>query len=459
VDTAPAASLRVLRRVRINRGERRRLQWWCVLAAAGVAILAAYVSVVPFNFAAPPAGLPLTDHLLQGTLRASQISIPNLLANVVMFIPFGFFGAGSFVDERSRLRSWSAAVVLVLGASIVWSLAIETVQVLLPGRTSSLPDVVAQTLGTIAGIGAWAFLAREVRTFTSSFVTGGRRALEGGLAIYAVIRFFLLLQPFNVTVEVSSIMRKFRTGGVVLNPLRSPALDWHLLPSLLSDVVMALPVGVLAAIAGCPRGVRRPAGSAIAMGAAFFVAGEVAQVFVRSRTADVVDLLANCLGVAAGVLLTAVVMARPATSAEGRRTRHRALEAGLALSLLVYGAINLTPFDFSLSRELIAERIGRLTSVPFAGYYQNQEFKALADLLTKITIALPLGVLFHLRARPDLSPYRRTLTAGWLLVTGLFFLGVEFGQVLLPTRFPESTDVLIGVFAVWLGMRVTRPFA
>lgn len=460
MSTMPAASDRIVRRARrINRDERRRLQWWCVVAGAAVALMAAYVSFVPFNFVRPPGNVFLSDHLLRNSLGSARISISNLLANVVLFIPIGFFGAGSLVDERSRLRSWATAAVLVLIASVAWSVAIETVQVFLPGRTSSLPDVVAQAVGTIVGLAAWALLAREVRTFAFTFLAGSRRALEGGLAIYAVVRFFLLLQPFNVTVEVTEVARKFRAGAIVLNPLRSPALDWQLLPSILSDVVMAVPIGVLAAVAGRARGTRRTAASALALGSLYFAIGEIAQIFVRSRTSDVVDLAASCLGVAAGVLLAVAVTGPAAAPQPATRSRARVLEAGLLLAAVLYAAYNLSPFDFSLSRQLIADRLGRLASVPFSGYYQNHEFKALADLFTKLVLAMPLGVLFQLRVRPESSAYHRSIVTGWLLLTGLFFLGVEFGQVLLPSRFPESTDVLIGIAAVWLGMRATRPFA
>jgi glycopeptide antibiotics resistance protein len=160
------------------------------------------------------------------------------------------------------------------------------------------------------------------------------------------------------------------------------------------------------------------------------------------------------------VFLTAAVLARPDGRAQPRgRAAPRALEAGLALAMIVYAAANLSPFDFTLSRDVVLERAGRLMSIPFTGYYQNQEFKALSDLLTKMAMTMPLGVLFQLRARPHASPYRRLLTSGWLLFAGLFFLAVEGGQVLLPSRFPESTDILIGIFAVWLGMRLTRPFS
>jgi glycopeptide antibiotics resistance protein len=449
--------LRLEKRVRINRAERRRLQWWCALLAAATAFLIAYVSFVPFNFQRPPVDTLLTDHLFANTLRSPEITTANFLANIVLFLPLGFFGAGSFVDERSRFMSWVTALFVVIAFALGWSLAVETTQVLLPGRISSLADVVAQIAGTLLGIGAWALLAREIRTFTSTFAQGSRRALESALGVYAVVLLFLMLQPFDITVEVVEIGRKVRDGGVVLNPARSPALEWPNVPSLFSDFVMAIPIGVLAAIAGHGRGRRRSTGLALGFGAAYFVVGELAQVLVRSRTADIVDVAVNCLGMTAGVLLASTV-ARATESSSGAGVRDRVLELGLLLSMGIYAVTNLSPFDFVLSGDFVQDRIGRLWAVPFAGYQWNQEFKALSDFMTKLAMALPLGALFQMRFRPHASDYRRTLTWGWLLLTGSFLAVVEFGQVLLPSRYPESTDVLIGILAVWLGIRLSKPF-
>jgi VanZ family protein len=135
------------------------------------------------------------------------------------------------------------------------------------------------------------------------------------------------------------------------------------------------------------------------------------------------------------------------------------LETSLLAMFAISAMANLSLFDFELSWEFVQDRLGRLWAVPFGGYYWNPEFKAISDFLTKLGVAMPMGILFYLRFRPDLSDYGRALTAGWLLLTASFFAIVELGQVFLPTRFPESTDVLIGVAAVIAGMLVTRPFA
>jgi hypothetical protein len=48
-------------------------------------------------------------------------------------------------------------------------------------------------------------------------------------------------------------------------------------------------------------------------------------------------------------------------------------------------------------------------------------------------------------------------------MTALFFAVVEAGQILLPTRYPDSTDILLGLAGVvvgnWLVRRLVPPSA
>lgn len=65
------------------------------------------------------------------------------LSNVVMFLPIGFLYAG-VVHPRNRYR-----VVPVAAAA---SIGVETVQLFIPDRVSSVSDVVANTLGALIGV-------------------------------------------------------------------------------------------------------------------------------------------------------------------------------------------------------------------------------------------------------------------------------------------------------------------
>jgi VanZ family protein len=88
---------------------------------------------------------------------------------------------------------------------------------------------------------------------------------------------------------------------------------------------------------------------------------------------------------------------------------------------------------------------------PFYGYYQNPEAKAVNDLLIKIALALPIGLCLGWSIRAGGVRYGRVLIALASVLAVLFFTAVEAGQILLPTRYPDSTDILLGLIGVLVG--------
>ena len=111
------------------------------------------------------------------------------------------------------------------------------------------------------------------------------------------------------------------------------------------------------------------------------------------------------------------------------------------------------PFEFRVDPPFVKARLQHLAQIPFRGYYWAMPLHALAEALTKILLGVPVGVLLQ-AAVPSapgtlVSAVRIALLAG---VSGLIFLGIEFGQVLLPSRYPDLTDVLLGVAGALGGM-------
>lgn len=86
----------------------------------------------------------------------------DILLNIAGFVPFGFFFCACFSSRRAAMLP--AIFTILLGMSI--SLGMEVWQVYLPGRTSSLTDVIANTLGTSMGVGLYQI--RRVRTLAAS---------------------------------------------------------------------------------------------------------------------------------------------------------------------------------------------------------------------------------------------------------------------------------------------------
>jgi VanZ family protein len=431
------------------------LRAWCAVLAGLTAAFAAYISLVPFNFTrSPDATLGAAFHLL---LEVGLVSRTNFAGNVLLFIPLGFFGSGVVFSPAQHRAYRVIGAVAFVALSIALSVAIELLQIFVPGRTPSIADVTAQTMGMLAGMGAWLLVSREILAWAER--RGSDRsydALRIGLLVFTVARALGMLLPLDVTLDLGLLAEKYRSGFIVLNPLRSTALSWAALPARLADLALSVPIGVFACLGGISPGRRRHAGLALLLGWAFVGFVEAAQVFVMSRTADVVEWFVNATGVAAGVWLTMRLV--PARVGEKPAPFSWVPIGGLVASLVLYVLYNWSPFDFQVSADLIRPRIPMIFGVPFYGYYQNPEIKAIDDLLVKIAIGVPIGIFLSWWIRGIPAIYRRVVAAIASLLIVTFIVVVEAGQILLPTRYPESTDILLGLGGVLVGSWVIRTF-
>jgi glycopeptide antibiotics resistance protein len=422
------------------------------------AAFAVYVSLVPFEFVAPHGELRFAD-IVRSAYEVKLTSRGNFFANVLLFVPIGFFGVAAVVDARNTIGRWIAALALILPLSLALSVGVESLQIFVRGRTPSALDVVAQTIGATAGVLGWAALGRQFRELSIGFFEGSRSALDIALLGYVAYQTIRLLEPLDVTVDLGLIARKVRSGGVVWNPLASPVLHWASLPAMLADVLFAVPVGVAAMLVGTRPGRRRVLAVACALVAAFFIAGELAQVLVQSRTADIVDLLMNVAGGIVGVALARITAGPGSASVRPARTVTRWVwSACLAGAMVFYVMYQWSPYDFTWSRQMLSARIVALYRVPFVNYYHSTEMGALSEAFLKIGLGVPLGVFFSLLVRPQQQRYGRILVTAWSICMATFFSVVELGQCLLPTRYPDNTDVLLAVAGVWIGTVVLRPF-
>lgn len=115
--------------------------WAFVLTSAGIV----YGSVYPFEFqwAAIPLDAAL-DELARN--QRTKWSKGNILANVVLFVPFGLFGAAMLARQRAW-RRW--AILFASGAALAFGL--QVVQLWLPSRVSDLGDGVLNMFGLVLG--------------------------------------------------------------------------------------------------------------------------------------------------------------------------------------------------------------------------------------------------------------------------------------------------------------------
>ena len=94
--------------------------------------------------------------------------------------------------------------------------------------------------------------------------------------------------------------------------------------------------------------------------------------------------------------------------------------------------------------------------VPFLSYYWGNPINAFVEVVTKVLLAMPVGALLQLvwLPRSRRGQMLQFLAVGLASVS--LFLLIEVGQLMLPTRVPDQTDVYIGTAGAVLGMIVAR---
>ena len=108
-----------------------------------------YGGTIPFDLTfdrsaaiAKLARLPLDPLISPDTGR--RISIPDTIQNLLLFVPFGAFG---FIALGGAIRSAWARAAAVTGLGVALSAGVETLQLFEPDRTTSVADVLNNTLG------------------------------------------------------------------------------------------------------------------------------------------------------------------------------------------------------------------------------------------------------------------------------------------------------------------------
>ena len=107
-----------------------------------------YGATIPFHFTSDLAAV--REHLQRVSLNpfmspatGRRVSIPDVVQNVLLFVPFGVLGMlGSRVQPAMLRVAW----VTLLGAAL--STFVEAVQLFTTDRVSAVSDVLTNTTGT-----------------------------------------------------------------------------------------------------------------------------------------------------------------------------------------------------------------------------------------------------------------------------------------------------------------------
>jgi len=374
---------------------------------AGVyALLIVYGSLYPFSGWLPAEGM--FDFLTAPWPR--YIIRSDLIINFLAYLPLGLLAARAL---RYRLRL-GAAVIAATVLCLLLSLAMESLQALLPERVSSLLDLLLNGLGGLGGAllaGLAVNLPGPLRRLAALrhewFLPG--RAMDLGLAaigLWALSQ----LSPLLLSLDTDTLRRG-------LLPLWTPgfpqSFNW---PQLAANVCIIAGLGLFGST------LARPEKNSSWLFAGLFFAVLLVKILVVGRYL----MLETAIGAAMGITLTAALhfAIRPIRSV----VSGLALLAGFAFAELepATGVIFSPPQPFNW--------------IPFHGQMHN--LAGFSGILSLFWPFLALGCLAAFATKPG----RRRLMAllGGLLVLALMFV-LEWQQQTIPGRDADITDILLAL--------------
>jgi VanZ family protein len=360
-------------RLHIDRGS--------AVIAAGMLVMIVYGSLYPFSFRQTfPAG---PFHALLATWRT--LSRPaDILANILFYLPFGFFIGRSLLRTRCF-----ASIAIATGVGALLSFFMESVQSDIVGRYSAMSDVYANVIGALLGATAGCLSRR---------LSGPARTFRDPSAMLLLVSWwFSRLYPYVPVIDGHKYWNALKP--LVFSPMFS-GVDFYrhivtwLAVALLLDALFGAARGRLALVLLLP-----------------------ATLFARILIAEILLSPNEVAGGLAGVLLWITWLSRV--------RKRTAIVAGLfIISTVLQG---LEPF-------YLASTPHPFGWIPFRSLIQGSIETAVVSFLEKV---FTYGSLVWLLMRLGFSWARSTLYGAVLV------FAIRLVQVYLPGRSAEITDVIM----------------
>ncbi|MDQ3486987.1 MAG: VanZ family protein [Acidobacteriota bacterium] len=386
-----------------------------------------------------------------------RISRSDVLANVLLFVPIGFSLAAVRLVDRSGWLPLLRTTLIILPISVAVSCIAEFLQMFASDRIPSGLDIASQTVGCLLGIVVWTVTGQELTHWIrEAAATAHQNRLSRALVALAAVWVFVNLAPFDITVDLGDLAARVRSKKITLIPFAHD-LSWQRRAwDVIAETLSAVPLGLFGVTLMHQRQ-RRVWPGALVVGTTIVVFVECLQVFLKSHSADTGDAMLGTAGVAAGVWIGTRTLrdAAVAPSLPGSEVIFRRATAAVGVWCFVLVAYHWSPYDFGVDHDVIRRKVGRMSILPFASYLSGSYLNALNDLLTKLALAVPMGLAVSLVSR-NRSPGFSWEMAAWLVGAGCLFTSIELGQLFLPSRIPDPTDVAVGIVGTYLGLSLGR---
>lgn len=406
-------------------------------------VFVVYGSLVPLDYQPRPWAETLNAFARIPWLQLGVGSRADWVANILLYLPLGFLTAAWIAGAGRSLAARLAAALLAVPLCLLLALVVEFIQLYFPPRTVSLNDLLAETLGALAGVALFLAAGLKVRRLWAALADGGGHAPHALAWAYLTGYVLLSLFPFDFLLSQGEIAAKWSgdtVGGWLAGAgCETPALC---LLRLGLEVLLSAPLGAL--LAHARRGIRASLLLPALLGLMLGLAIEAIQLFVASAVAQGLSVPTRGAGMVLGYL----------AYRHFARTGARPVPGwGLALAALAWlpalAWLNRWFTQAWLPWDQAMARFPDVHFLPFYYHYYTSETAALASLLAVAGMYAPLGAGYWLWART------RPRALLWSGVSAAVLCGVmEGGRLFLAASHPDPSNVFIAALAAMASARL-----
>lgn len=419
-------------------------------------IFVIYGSLVPLEYHYIPFSEAVRQFRAIPYLQLGIQSRADWVANGLLFFPLSYLWLTVIVLNRNISNNKIILLMVIISlACAVLSAGIEFIQLFFPQRTVSQNDIMAEFIGGTLGVIAWKLTYQHFFSWLDNWFqsSAGHYKWRNLLFLYGASIFIYSVMPLDLYLSPVEIYHKWKEGRINLIPFTTLSGDILLIAyDLFTDILLWIPLAVLTLLYK-PQPFRRVWWTVVLVAAGV----EFCQLFVYSRSTDITDVITAGLGAGIGLYLyqryISPQLISDHSSAISITTSKSVMLLTGAAWVMVLVLVYWYPFDWYINKAELSAKLDSFFSVPFKTYYFTSEYNALTRLLQKVLIAMPFGVWIAYLTINVQNKSLRWLV--WAVGAGLFLL-LEFGQVLIPEKTANSTDVLLAWGGLFLGGKLMQ---
>ncbi|MDY0212478.1 MAG: VanZ family protein [Desulfuromonadaceae bacterium] len=409
----------------------------------GYFLLLVYASLMPYDFSSRINASWVLNRALHAwpVNPYARVSGSDVLSNLLLYIPLGALMATSL--RKKGAGKWSA-FSMTFALCFCTSLGVETLQIFSLSRTSSITDLLMNTIsgitgagfGVVCGMPLWRRINLELRS----------RCRYSPLDLLTLIFAGLLaadaMAPFMPTLLLSQIGRSVKASEFnVIAGFSHHPWHWWLVTHILVYMVFTLLSAQWRRRDKTRMGVYRAA----FICSLFALVLEAGKIFIASRVMNLSNLAANL----SGILLAVLILHSSATCL----TQKTRLNLGILGTVTYILYLGLVPFDFHFNTSLLVQKLPRgVELLPLYHYAMGASLNHVRLFVQ--TVLLSVTFVYFVRLRFDIRDKTSSNVMLAVILAGLLGVIQEGGQLFLLSRTASMTDIysymLGGALSMWV---------